>query len=259
MKNKRRRKKKRSSSPLAALPSTLTSRIRRLPLTTVTVAGAVAASGGLVVRPLPHGGPLPQHLEHDALGADDVACALDGHAGLDLDVDGPRPPVLVDHGDAAAAALPEGLDDGAGDGRRVLPRGVAQADEVLVAAYRDRGVDAEAYGRGPVGVRVGVDAAAGQRALEDGGLGSRAREVGVSVEEGGGGGVVVRHGRGVCWGGLVGCGGYVILGKLELRLGAALCCLMGCHGDMMCIRRLFVSFYDFDEEDEDVLWVEHKW
>lgn len=102
--------------------------------------------------------PLPgEDLVDDVFVADNVAGSLDLEASIDLDVDGTRPAVFVDHGDAAVAGavLLNGVDDGAGNGVGVVGGGVVDADEVVVARDFDRGVDAQADG-GLALVRVAV-------------------------------------------------------------------------------------------------------
>jgi len=99
-----------------------------------------------------------EDLIDDGLVADDVAGALDGDAGVDLDLDGSRPAVLVDHGNAAltGAALLDGLDDGPGDGVGVACGRVGEADEVVVLGDENGGIDAEADGRDALCRRVHV-------------------------------------------------------------------------------------------------------
>lgn len=96
---------------------------------------------------------LSEDLLDDILGADDIASSLDHHASVDLDLDGTRASLLVNHGDTALsrAVLLNSMDDSLGNGIGLVSGARADAHEVVVLGDVERGADAEADGRALLG------------------------------------------------------------------------------------------------------------
>lgn len=102
----------------------------------------------LISAPLACKPALLKDLVHDIFVADDVPRALNSDARVNLNLDGARPAIFVNHGDAALAraVLLDGFDDGSGNGVGMAGWCIREAHEVVVLGDEDRGVDAKADG-----------------------------------------------------------------------------------------------------------------